>query len=706
MKKLLLAVGVFCLPALTFAEGTQAPKSSSVAKVKDIVDSEILSTGPTKGTNITTRKFIVPPPIAVPIPISSSNNGRNIEVNLSKDEYSPIKKSYESFVKEVKQDPTRDKTDPTKNANATTCLNNRSGESLVASRDLEGKDILAFPLNKLKSNVRYGFVENYKQGFARIKKDQVWGFLNLCGDEVITSQYDEAEAFNQGKALVKRLVWYFIDDKGVESDALTGVVEAKSLVDGYSLVKFKDDKMALIDNTFDKTSKPVTELFESIISLNTTTLGVKTNGKWGIYKIGDKSQIVTNYDLLEPSGKENLFKVRVGNRIGLINANGEILIKPDYNIITDADRFGYVKGINETSQQLINTNDFKISKVYQKISDFDNRGLALVQDINGLYGLVDKDLTTILEPIYITIGNINEFDMIPVSKEITGKGVKFGFINIKGQEIIPFDYDGFGKANKKGLMVAKETVTYNIDLKGKTGTCKADKVIDINGSVVVPAMLKPNDAGKVNYVVTDSMINNNIVVKAFRTDDKHKMLKYMLVRNEDFKLITPEPFDLIQLVRKGQFYFVKQNGLWGTLDTTGKYLVKCQFKAILFESEEYYQVQHDNGKFGYIDSRGKNQILPEYESLDYYRNGLSVASKGNNQVGLINKFNAKVIPCVFKEVKYSEIAKEFEVTDNQGNKFRLNQQGECFQNCGNFEAIRATENLKENTATVGPSRKK
>jgi WG containing repeat len=703
MKKLLLAVGVLCVNVSVFAEGTQVPKNS-INKVKDIVNSEIQESGPTKGNIITTKKFIVPPAIANPI--SSSVTGKSSELNSNRDGYSPIKKSYDSFVKEVKQDPTREKSDPTKNANATTCLNNRSGEALVASRDLEGKDILAFPLNKLKSNVRYGFVENYKQGFARIKKDQVWGFLNLCGDEVITCQYDEAEAFNQGKALVKRLVWYFIDDKGVESDVLNGVVEAKPMIGGLSLVKFKDDKMALIDNSFDKTGKPVTEYFDSMIALNTTTLGVKANGKWGIYKIGNNSPIITNYDQLEPSGKDNLFKVRVANRIGLINANGDILIKPDYNIITDADRYGYVKGINETSQQLINTNDFKISKVYQNISNFDARGLALVQDINGLYGLVDKDLSSVLEPIYATIGNINDFDLIPVSKEVTGKGIKFGLINTKGQEIIPFEYDGFGKVSKKGLMVAKETMTYNIDLKGKIGTCKADKVIDINGSVVVPAMLKPNDAGKVNYIVTDSVINNNIVIKAYRSDEKHKFLKYMLVRNEDFKLITPEPFEYIQLVRKGQFYFVKQNGLWGTLDTTGKYLVKCQFKSILFESEEYYQVEHDNGKFGYIDSRGKNQILAEYESLDYYRNGLSIASKGNNQVGLINKFNAKVIPCVFKEVKYSEIAKEFEVTDNQGNRFKLNQQGECFQNCGNFESIRAFENLKENTATVGPSRKK
>jgi hypothetical protein len=85
-------------------------------------------------------------------------------------------------------------TDPTKNATASACINNRSGIGLVESKDMEGKKILAFPLEKLKANVRYGFIENYKQGFARIKKDQVWGYLNLCGDEVIPVSYTHLRA--------------------------------------------------------------------------------------------------------------------------------------------------------------------------------------------------------------------------------------------------------------------------------------------------------------------------------------------------------------------------------------------------------------------------------------------------------------------------------------------------------------------------------
>jgi WG containing repeat len=583
--------------------------------------------------------------------------------------------------------------DPTKNANTVTCFNNKSGVGLVQSKDLEGRDVLAFPLDRLRNNVRYGFVENYKQGFSRIKKDGVWGYLNLCGDEAIACQYEKAEPYNDGKALVKRQNWLFINTTGNESDEFQNIIDAKALSKGLSLVKFKTNQMALIDNNFDKTLKPVSALYDDIIVLNDNTLAVKVNTKWGVFKLGEGAIAEANYDLIEPSGRDNLFKIYLNKKVGLVNSNGEILWKPEFNVITDVDAYGFVKGISETKQQLININDFRVSKIYKQISDFDNRGIGIIKGDNELFGLIDKDLKTVLEPQFSTMGAIGEFDLVPVSKEVAGKGLKYGFINLKGVEIIPLEYESVGKINKKGLLVVKEAVNCNLDEKGKKiSPCKADKVIDVNGSTVILPITKYPDAGKINYTVTDSMVHNCIVVRAYKTEDKNKGAKFMLVRGEDFKVLTPEPFDFVQAVSKHQFFIVRQNGLWGTLDTTGKYLARCQFKAILPPSEDYYLVQHESGKYGYLDPRGKVQVTPDYETLENFKSGLAVASKGENQVGLINKFNAKILPFAFKEVKFSDVTKEYIVTDRDNNRFALNQQGECTQNCKELEAIRVKAN--------------
>lgn len=600
-----------------------------------------------------------------------------------------------SETKPVSQ-PAKTNADPTKSANAVTCFNNKSGIGLSQSKDLDGRDILAFPLDKLRNNVRYGFIENYKQGFSRIKKDGVWGYLNLCGDEIIACQYEKAEPFNDGKALVKRQDWHFVDNLGIESESLQNIIDAKSLSKGLTLVKLKSNQMALIDNNYDKTNKPVSSIYDEIIVLSNSTLAVKTNSKWGVFKLGEGPISEITYDLIEPSGKDNLFKIYLNKKVGLINASGEILWKPDFNIITDVDNYGFVKGISETKQQLININDFRVSKIYKKISDFDARGLGIIQGENNLFGLVDKDLKTVIEPQFNTIGAMGEFDLVPVSKEIAGKGLKFGFINLKGLEVIPLEYESVGKINKKGLLVVKETVSCNLDEKGKKiGTCKADKVIDVNGSTVILPITKYPDAGKINYTVTDSMVHNCIVVRAYRNEDKNKNVKFMLVRGDDFKVITPEPFDFVQAVSKHQFFFVRQNGLWGTLDTTGKYLAKCQFKTVLMASEDYYLVQNDNGKYGYLDQRGKIQVTPDYSTLEYFKNGFAIASKGENQVGLINKFNAKIIPFAFRDIKFKENTREYEVLDKDNNRYMLNQQGECTQNCKQLEAIRSKANATE-----------
>lgn len=587
--------------------------------------------------------------------------------------------------------------DPTKNADAITCYNNKSGLKLIQSKDVDGRDILAYPLEKLRQNVRYGFVDNYKQGFSRIKKDGVFGFINLCGEEIITCQFEKAENFNAGKALVKRVGWLFVDNIGVESEELQNIVEAKSLTKGLSLVKLRNNQMGLIDNNYDKTNKPVSKLYDEIIVLSDNTLAVKIDSKWGVFKIGEGAVTEASFDLIEPSGRENLFKVYSNKKVGLINSDGEILWKPDFNVITDVDSFGFVKGIGESKQQLINMNDFRVSKAYKQISDFDSRGLSIIQGENNLFGLIDKDLKTILEPQFNTIGAIGEFDFIPVSKDIAGRGIKYGYINLKGSEVIPLAYENVGKINKKGLLVVKEIVSCNLDAKGKRiGTCKADKVIDVNGSTVILPITKYPDGGKINYSVTDSMVHNCIVVRVYKNEDKNKYAKFMLVRGEDFKVLTPEPFDFVQAVNKNQFFFVRLNGLWGTLDTTGKYLAKCQFKTAPMASEGYYLVQHDNGKYGYLDHRGKLQVSPDYETLDSFKNGFAIASKGENKVGLINKFNAKIIPFVFKDIRYKETTKEYEILDNDNNRYVLNQQGECHINCQELEAIRLKANSVNN----------
>jgi WG containing repeat len=174
--------------------------------------------------------------------------------------------------------------------NSATCLINKCEETFIRVKDSEGRDIMTQPLENAE---KYAMVEKYKQGFSRVKHEKTgFGFVNICGEEIVQCQYSHAENFNDGKALVKKNNWLFVDNSGKESEELKEVTDALALTKGISLVRFKNGKYALIDNQFDKTQTPVSDIYDSI----------------------------------EPLSFEN-FRVTIGNETKVINIEGtEVLV--------------------------------------------------------------------------------------------------------------------------------------------------------------------------------------------------------------------------------------------------------------------------------------------------------------------------------------------------------------------------------------------
>ncbi|MCU0467734.1 MAG: WG repeat-containing protein [Arcicella sp.] len=161
--------------------------------------------------------------------------------------------------------------------NSATCLVDKTEGRFIRTKDMDGRDIMTQPLENIE---KYTTVDKYKQGFARVKLDKSgYGFLNICGDEVIKCQYTHAENFNNGRALVKNNYWFFVDINGKQSEALKDVADAIALTKGISLVRFHNGKYALIDNQFDKTQTPISDIFDSIVPLNAQNFSVKSGNE-------------------------------------------------------------------------------------------------------------------------------------------------------------------------------------------------------------------------------------------------------------------------------------------------------------------------------------------------------------------------------------------------------------------------------------------
>jgi len=90
-------------------------------------------------------------------------------------------------------------------------------------------------------------------------------------------------------------------------------------------------------------------------------------------------------------GKLNHIVVQEGNKEGIINEEGEVLVKPIYNEITN-----------------FNSANEKIHPNYVNLHWLENEkklSYAIIQNSDGKYGIINKDGYFLLKPIYESISN-------------------------------------------------------------------------------------------------------------------------------------------------------------------------------------------------------------------------------------------------------------------------------------------------------------
>lgn len=526
------------------------------------------------------------------------------------------------------------------------CFSEKDKGSFIRTQDDEGKAITGFALETLKGNPRYGLIDNYHQGYARVKKDMVFGFLNLCGEEVIPAQYDYAEPFNDGRALVKKFFWHFVTAEGVESDVLPDVVDAKALKFGVSIAKFKSNKFALIDNNYDTVKKPISAGYDEIEAFIGNIFKVRNGKLFGLIKIDGSSITDIAFDKITLSDANRWIIVEQNKKVGLIDADGNTRIKPSYD---------YIRSV---------TIDPSVSPTAASVVAKDASGIRLIE-------LNERKLSE----TYASIGDFNRFGLAPVCKNFADKGTtKCGYISFDGTEVIPPVYDEVQPFNLTGLAVVTEKST---NCSKPVGNCLVDIIYDRFGRVVIDKV-NPNAPEGIRYMVTDTILASTLVVIRTNTPSEKGGFDdgYNLVDKNTLKRFTTEAYKNIRKFDRTNLAMLKGDK-WGLLDFTGKEVLAPSYNELLFSSEGLIGVKYDNNKYGFIDKKGKVQITFEYSEINPFKNGMAIVSKGNNKMGIINKFNAKIAPCLFKSVRYLEDTNQYEITDTSNNLYSLNNAGDC-----------------------------
>lgn len=535
-------------------------------------------------------------------------------------------------------------------------------------------------------NKKYGFVDtqNNRQqaiydeikfasnGFI-VKKDGLYGITDKKGVPIGKIDFDSIGTQNNNTYIIKKKGKYgtlSIDGKPLLAIKYSKILFSDSK-NGVSFVRVKND--VGVQLVFNATGKIFASKIESAV-LYANLVIVKTNGKFGVLK-KDQTLIPFEYDSIFAPAAEvfnnkvkqqkytafdyskyssNLFYVTLqkNGKYGLANSDGIILYTVENDALSNVSMLGYYT--------------IKKEKLY------------------GIYFLDGKKKTEV------------EFDKVyadGLGYVMAVKNNKAGVFNLKGEQIVPFEYDndfiaqltGIGlrvtKDKKRGIIDSKGTILvptiyddvstfYENGFKDFIKVKQGEKmgVVNLKGDIIIPTEFEwvdaekglfkvstPEPARKVglydktgNIIVpvtyqwiTKSATENSKITVLMKDNNSYNFL------NEKKQLVFPE-----NVLDYG--YVLNQDKLLNPFSSTGNYLL---------------YVKDKNGKYGMLNEMSGtldipmvyDEILQDFESRmhTYY------SVKKGNKFGLTNETNQVLIPIEYDAISLDYIALNFESTSDE-----------------------------------------
>ncbi len=376
--------------------------------------------------------------------------------------------------------------------------------------------------------------------------------------------------------------------------------------------KCKGGQWGLIDNDNNYSMKPAD--YDELLYFCPKRYKVFKNNKVGLVDQSGKNILDLKFDSIERDCnselwvlkddfhdtvaiKQDLFKIKIENKLGMVDAAGKIVIAPIYDDIKyftkdllEIKLGGKVGLMTKKGKILIDSKYDRISSGYNK------KALRVVS--NGKIGLVALSGKVIIEPIYDSFGSQQVGKISEINNIREGQGIitylnrKQGIISVEGKRIFDPTFD-----NIEDIYDTDKAV---VRLNGKYG------MIDLSGKI----LLEP----KYDYIVTNDFrlrnSNNrvarvNIGAKSKCYNDECSSGKYGLIDADGNILIKPE-FDHISKFDDGIAY-VSIDGKWGLISEDGKLLLQPEYDNISKFQEGRAEISRCNDKcvWGTIDKRGK-----------------------------------------------------------------------------------------------------
>ena len=444
----------------------------------------------------------------------------------------------------------------------------------------------------------------FTEGMGLIKKNGLYGFIDIYGNEKIPYIYEEVDIFINGFAKVQlNGKWGIIDSLG-QLRADYEYDEISDFTNNFAVVR-KGIKNNVLDTSFNKKFED-TPIFirEYTSEIGEDYMIFKENHKYGYLYLGNeenrKAEIPASFDYALPF-KKGFAKVRIDNNYAIINTDGEYVLPPIFSTLSSFDYFG----IAEYS-------------VYYNIQDMTKTGF-LVRN-NDIIMVMAYDSLKLLDRQTFLVSNDN----------------KFGIVNISNDVIIPLAYSSIQPIGENLYIIESEGLYQLADIsdpKAPRYSRKYDEIIGLHDDY--SAVKLDNKYAYCNrnfdeiteflFDEVDSFRGEYAVIKI---DNKYGYLN----KNAQIKLLD---YDSIAPFNDG-YAFVTKNGKKTIIDTSFNEISNQKYDDIIKVDENRLLLLDDALKKTFLLTFRYKDIYSEYKIDDgiYYKDNIVYAN--DNEIFTVN----------------------------------------------------------------------
>lgn len=250
---------------------------------------------------------------------------------------------------------------------------------------------------------------------------ELWGYIDEEGEFLVEPEYNTANDFSEGLALVEKDGLFGVLDSEGKEILKTEFTNINKIENGY-MTAFKDDSVMIFNYSGE----------ELKLDKEYRNIGVYSDGLFGVLTMD----------------KEENFK------FGYIDDLGNEIIKPKYSL---AYPFRLSRAIVKEDDlfKVIDKKDkeFKILE-FTDIKPSRSKDYYIYSSTGDNFGLLDKDGDILIQDKYSAIVDVQE-DLVVVG-ELDGQTESFGLLNVRGEKILDPKYNDIKLLGEGYIAVSDE----------------------------------------------------------------------------------------------------------------------------------------------------------------------------------------------------------------------------------------------------------